>query len=142
MNTAGIFFSVYIKVTIWCFSPQIYKSTYHCLYQVHADLRSSPFIINRKKSVFSVLFISCYKICNNTYKLCFTIAPKIKEIYIFWIIHLIQKSAVHLPAAKKDSHNVVNFEFTFFDCIFQHWSYPVPKNNDRWRVEKSMPTHT
>lgn len=38
---------------------------------------------------------------------------------------------VHLPAAQKDIHNLVNFVFTFFDCIFQHGSYPVPKNNDR-----------
>ena len=38
---------------------------------------------------------------------------------------------VLLPTAQKDIHNVVNFEFTFFDCIFQHRSYPVPKNNDR-----------
>ena len=45
---------------------------------------------------------------------------KLKKYISFELFISFKKSAVHLPAAKKDSHNVVNFEFTFFDCIFQH----------------------
>ena len=134
-------------MTVQFFKLQIFESTYHCWYQAHADLYSSSFIISRKKSMFSVLFTSCYKICNNTYKLCFIIAPKIKkeeQKKIFWIIHLIQRNSFELyfvQQRRKDIHNMVNFAFISFDCIFQHSLYSKPENNDWWRDEKSMPIH-
>ena len=92
--------------------------------------------------MFSVLYTSCYKICNNTYKLCFFFAPKIKKKgKMFWIIHLIQRNSSSYWV--EDIHNMVNSENTSFDCIFQHGKNSLPNNNDWWRVgKKSMSIHS